>query len=318
MHPSRWPRPLRPGETIAVVAPAGPVRLEDLSRGLRYLRRRGYRLKLGAAVRGRWHYLSGHDDERLADLHRAYADHDVQAVWCARGGYGTMRLLARLDYGLIDRRGIPLIGYSDITALQLAILTQTGLRSYSGPMVGTVHGFGAVGGVDPLTEASVWEWVGGARHGRLAGDGLDGLRVVQSGAARGPLIGGNLSLLAALVGTPYLPDLDGAVLVLEDIGETPYRVDRMLSQLALAGVFERVAGVVLGDFATCFPPATEEPGPPVEELVAERLARPDVPLVSGLAYGHIDRRVTLPLGATVVVDTAVGRIVVVDDEAEGS
>ena len=309
-----WPRPLPPGGTIGVFAPAGPCRRGDLCRGLRALTQRGYRLKVAESCRRRWHYLAGNDDRRLADLHALVADPEVDALWCARGGYGTMRLLDRVDWALLAERRLPLIGYSDITALQLALFAQTGLISFSGPMVGTVYGYGAADGIAPETEAELFGWLTpGPANQTLENPGGAPLRWLQSGVAEGRLLGGNLSLLAALVGTPYLPDLRGAILAIEDVGEVPYRVDRMLTQLRLAGLLDQVSAALLGDFADCFPPATDEPGPAVEELLMAILGRPGIPVASGLLHGHIRRRCTLPLGAMARISEA-GRITIDRDQ----
>ncbi|MBI2301294.1 MAG: LD-carboxypeptidase [Armatimonadetes bacterium] len=304
-----WPPPLPPGGTVGVIAPAGPLRSEQLARGVRALRERGYRVLLGRHLRHKNHYLSGTDAERLEDLHAMWADPRVDAVWCARGGYGTMRLLPGVDWELIRRRPLPLIGYSDITALQLAMLSRAGLVTFSGPMVASGHGFGRAGGIDSETEAGVTQWVGNGTDGELRNPG-GGLVTLQPGRCAGPLVGGNLTLTAALAGTAYAPDFTGAILFIEDVSETPLRVDRYLTALKLHGILDQVAGVILGDFSDCFPPVCEEVGPPVEELVLERLGRPDVPAVSGLAYGHIGRRCTVPVGARAEMDASAGRILV--------
>lgn len=297
-----WPGLLPRGSCLGVIAPAGPVPRERLSRGLRALREQGYGVKLGDSVLAKRHYLAGTDEQRLADLHRLWADPEVDAIWCARGGYGTMRLLPDIDWSILQRP-IPLIGYSDITALQLALIARTGLVSFSGPMVGTIHGYGADAGIDPSTAACLWQWLLDDRPEQtLYSPGPARPRVLQPGVAEGPLLGGNLSLFAALVGTPYLPDCDGAVLVIEDVGETPYRLDRMLTQLKLAGILDRLSAVLIADFADCYPPRRDEPGLPIDLLVLERLGGRDIPVLSGIAYGHIDRRCTIPLGAWCRVD----------------
>jgi len=306
-----WPAPLKPPATIAVVSPAGPVPHEQLDRGLARLTARGFRLKLGGHAKGRYEYLAGTDEERLADLHAAWADPEVDAVWCSRGGYGAMRLLDRLDWELLARP-LPLLGYSDITALQLAIQAKFGRVSFSGPMIGSTNGFGRSDELDPASEADLWAWAGERALPReLANPHGEPLQVLRPGVAEGVLTGGNLSLLSALAGTPYLPDLTGAILVIEDVGECPYRIDRMLVQLRLAGVFEQLAGLVLGDFDDCFPPAKDEPGLPLDALVMECLGDRELPVVSGLRYGHIKQRCTLPLGALARLETAPPRITVV-------
>ncbi len=300
-----WPRRLKPGETIAVIAPSGPVRPEYLERGVAALRARGHRVKLGEHVLAREHYLAGSLAQRLADWRAAWSDREVGAVWCARGGYGAMHLLPHLDDEQIAARRLPLIGYSDITALQTAIAARTGLVGFSGAMAASGFGYGHPDGIDPDTEALLWSWLDPpADELPLANPGDEPLTVVRAGRAAGRLLGGCLTLIAALLGTPYAPDFSGAILVIEDTEEEPYRLDRYLTQLALAGVFEQVAAVLIGDFASCYPPASRTAGPPVEELVGGCVGARRIPILSGLRYGHIRRRCTVPIGAWATVDSA--------------
>ncbi|NUQ02149.1 MAG: LD-carboxypeptidase [Armatimonadetes bacterium] len=303
MRRPRWPTPLLPGMTIGIASPAGPVTADSLDRGLRRLHTLGFETRPGPHARDRWHYLAGSDADRAADLQALWSDPEVDAVWCARGGYGAMRLLPLVDWQRLARP-IPLIGYSDITALQLALYRHHRLVSFSGPMISTSHGYGHPESVDHHTETDLWSWLRpGPLPRQLANPPELPLRVLREGRAEGPLLGGNLSLVAALVGTPYLPDFHGAILVIEDIGEAPYRVDRMLTQLALAGILDQIAGVVIGDFADYQPPPEPDPGPPVAELVLERLGDRDLPVLADLTYGHLPRRCTVPLGAWCRLET---------------
>lgn len=310
MREPLWPEPLIAPATIAVISPAGPVPHAQLDRGLARLAARGFTIQTGEHARGRYEYLSGTDAERLADLRSAWADPEVDAVWCSRGGYGVMRLLDQIDWQVLSRP-LPLLGYSDITALQLALQAKFGLVSFSGPMVGTSNGYGLPEELDARSEADLWAWAGERKLPRaLASPYGEPLTVLRHGLAEGILTGGNLSLLAGLIGTPYLPDMRGAILVIEDVGECPYRVDRMLTQLRLAGILDQIAGLVLGDFDDCFPPVKDEPGLPLDELVMELLGDRDIPVVSGLRYGHIKQRCTVPLGAMARVETTAPRITV--------
>jgi muramoyltetrapeptide carboxypeptidase len=183
-------------------------------------------------------------------------------------------------------------------------MAKASLVSFSGPLLATSDSYGGAKGIDPFTEAGLWLWLSPGTWPRpLANPPGAQLQVLRPGQATGRLVGGNLSLVAGLVGTPYLPDLHGAILVLEDVDEVPYRVDRMLTQLLLAGHFDEIAGVVVGDFANCFPPKVKDDGPPFEELLLERLGERQIPVVSGLAYGHIRRKCTVPLGAMAELNT---------------
>lgn len=307
MSQVRWPDPVPDGATIGVASPSGPVDRAALDRGVAALEAAGYRVRLAPHVADSWHYLAGPEADRVADLHALWSDPEVAACWCARGGYGITRLLDDLDWDLLASRPLPLIGYSDITALQLALLARTGLVSFSGAMVASSYGYGAAAGIDPDTACLLWQWLRpGPRPAVLVNPGDEPLRVVWSGAAEGRLIGGCLTLVATLVGTPYLPDIDGAILVLEDVGEEPYRIDRYLSQLALSGLLGRISGVILGDFEDCF----KTPGPSVAELVLTHLRGRDVPVVSGLRYGHVRRRCALPIGAWAKLTTDPPRIAI--------
>ncbi len=303
-----WPQPLAPGAVVGVVSPAGPIDGASLVRGIAALRELGYGVKLGPHLRRRWHYLAGSDEARAQDLQSLWQDRAVSGIWCSRGGYGTMRLFRRLvptDFA----RPLPLIGYSDITALQMWLLRERGLISYSGPMVASGYGFGARQPLDGATVNALCTCLAAPVDGfALANPSGAPLRTLRGGQASGPLVGGNLSLLCALIGTRWLPPLKGAVLVIEDVGESPYSVDRLLAQLALAGCLDQIGGLVVGDFGECFPPANPDPGPPLDELVMDWVGDRPLPVISGLEYGHIRQRCTVPLGAWCHLDADAGCI----------
>lgn len=293
-----WPRPLRVGDTIGVVAPAGAVRNRaTLERGLDRLRGRGYRVRLGANLMADNGLTAGTEAQRAADLNAMWRDESVQAIWCAKGGYGTLALLDLLDWATVARRPLPLVGYSDITGLQMAVLARTGLVSFHGPMV--ADQLGLAGSLDAGTLSSLFGWLGGLTlpHAPTNPNSAP-LRAVRGGQATGRLIGGNLSLLAALCGSRYLPETTGAILVIEDVNEYPYRVARMLDTLKLAGVLDRIGGLVIGSFTDCF----EGSGTAVSDLLAARLVGRQIPIVAGLSFGHVASRATLPLGALARLD----------------
>ncbi|MEZ4701622.1 MAG: LD-carboxypeptidase [Rhodothermales bacterium] len=282
------PSPLVPGRSaIAVIAPAGPPRsLRDLHRGCEILASRGYRIA-GPPDRPPYGFLAGTDDERAAELNDALRDPSIDALFCARGGYGAMRILDRIDYDALRARPRLLVGYSDITALQLAWLSQAGVPSISGPMVGVDWPT-----IDPQREAQFWSLACGGIP--TLDPGGDALVPVRAGAAEGTLIGGNLSLIARLIGTPYLPSLDGAILFLEDVGEAPYRIDALLCQLRLAGLLDTLAGVVLGGF-TGFPDPDNDPGL-FEGVIEAYFGGASYPVARGLPYGHFPEKIALPIG----------------------
>ncbi len=286
---------LKPGDLVAVVAPAGPVSAEQLAAVPALYQRHGLRVRLYPGCHASTGYLAGPDALRLADLHAALADGEVAAIHCLRGGYGAMRLLPDIDTALVRRAAKLLIGYSDITALH-ALWARCGLASLHAPMPASDL-------VQPGREADEAKLFGlllaGLREGDVLAPALDptGLRV--PGHAQGMLIGGNLSLVAALLGTPWAWRARGAILFLEDVSEEPYRVDRLLTQLRLAGVLDAVAGFVLGSF-------TEEASPTA--LLQDMLCGLGKPVLGGWPTGHGTPNHPLPMGLPVALDATAGRI----------
>jgi muramoyltetrapeptide carboxypeptidase len=287
----RLPPPLTAGARVALIAPAGALRgTEELETCTTNARSLGWDPVAGANVLARHGYLGGRDAERLADLNTALADESIDAIWCVRGGYGVSRLLPYIDYASLTRRPRALIGYSDITALHAAVSTRCSLVSYHGP---TARGELTAFSRDSLVRATI--------EGRdPCGAALEA-RTVRGGRSHGRLVGGNLALLASLAGTSYAPDYRGAILVLEDVGEPAYRVDRMLVQLAQSGALAEIAGLVVGHFTEATP-GNELPMRALDELVREAADVAGVPAIAGAPIGHIDDQWTLPLGATAQLD----------------
>ena len=253
-------------------------------RGLGY---RAERVRPRYAAHG---YLAGPDADRLAELNTVLRDPDLKAVFCVRGGYGTLRLLPRLDYTAARAHPKLLVGYSDITALQLALFHRAGWRSLSGLMVASDwHA------PDPDAERLFWALARGGMPDPLLGPGGEVLAPERPGTAEGVLLGGNLSMLCRLVGTPYLPPLEGAILFLEDVGEPPYRIDGLLAQLRLAGLLERLGGLLFGRF-TGWDEEEAAPTLSLDEVLREYASDVDGPVASSLVYGHLPRKNTLPLG----------------------
>ena len=282
----RLPPLLSAGARVALVAPAGPLRgVEELETSIANARSLGWEAIPAANVLARHDYLGGTDAERLRDLNGALADDSIDAIWCVRGGYGAMRLLPHVDWASLTRRPRALIGFSDVTALHAAAATRCELVTYHGP---TARG--------ALTEFSRSSLVRAVVEGRDPCGCADGAHPVRGGRARGRLVGGNLALLAALAGTPYAPDYRGALLVLEDVGEPTYRIDRMLTQLALAGVFAQVAGIAVGHFTEATPGHELSPHS-LDALIGEVADVAGVPALAGIPLGHIDDQWTIPLGA---------------------
>jgi muramoyltetrapeptide carboxypeptidase len=296
------PPALRPGARIALVAPAGPLPDGAIDRAVERVSRWGWEPLLAENAGGRHGYLSAPDEVRAADLNAALRDPENDAIWFLRGGYGTMRILDRIDWGALLRRPRPLIGFSDATAVHLA-LQRDGLVSFHGPhpAVEELTDYAESGIRRALTEREPLGAVPFPPGSAGRAETLVG------GVAEGPLVGGNLSLLAATVGTPYAIRPEGAILFLEEVGEPAYRVDRLLSQLQLAGILSRVAGVAVGAVSDSpDPPGRGIPLP--AELLLDRLGELGVPVAFGFPFGHVPDNWTLPVGVRARLDAGAGTL----------
>ena len=263
----------------------------------------------GEHVLSRYGSLAGHDQERLEDLNAALADTRVDAVWCVRGGYGVTRILPRVDFAAFARRPKPVVGYSDITALLNALTHATGVVTFHGPTARhALTGFSRTHLERVLVSATA-----PGRLGRppappdVLVPATPRIITIVPGRAEGVLIGGNLTLLQCLVGTPWQPAFDGALLFLEDVGEDLYRIDRALSHLRLAGLLDRLAGVVAGQF-TCMRRATSDGGLGFDEVLASYFEPLGVPTASGFPIGHVDHQWTLPIGVKAALDADSGEV----------
>lgn len=312
------PKALRRGDTISVIAPAGPVVRERIEKAFEFLRARGYRIKTHGEVFRKTGYLAGDDSTRAGELMAAFADPESTAVWCARGGYGVSRILSRLDYDLIARHPKVFVGFSDITGLHLAFQNLTGLVTFHGPNL--QDGFGAAEPMSPTTEAALWKSIAadgehttGMQLSTYAEDAVAGVSIqaLVPGIANGRLTGGNLSVLAGLVGTPYDVDTEGRILFLEDVNEPVYRVDRYLSQLALAGKLKAAAGILLGSFNFDEADPNETPEK-MNALLAEYFGPLEVPVLTGLPAGHQRENWALPIGGLVEVNANARRVTLVE------
>lgn len=299
------PRPLEPGAAIGLVAPSGPLGTEHLNVGIRYLQERGFRVVSGRNI-SRWlGYLAGTDEERYLDLNAMLGAPNVRALMFARGGYGIMRILHMVDYDAVKRDPKRLVGMSDITSLQLALYAKCRLVTFSGPMIGQI-----AEGLDPLSEAWLFRSLVEPLEGRnLIPENQSGLRILRAGRGEGPLLGGCLSLVTALLGTPYCPDFLRAILFLEDVNEAPYRIDRMMTQLKLAGVLGSIGGLVLGHFLGS---GGENILPDVERRVIELTEDNPIPVISGYPHGHTLPNLTIPCGMSVELNTSPASLLVKD------
>jgi len=303
------PRHLSPSDTLGIVAPASaPPDPTAVDRGVATLEKLGYKVKLAPNVHQRLGFLAGNDRERAADLMAMFTDPKVRAILCVRGGYGTPRLLPLLDYNVIRQNPKIFVGYSDITALHCAFLTKARLISFHGPMLNSdfVHAE-----MPEFTLQSFLRTLSFAEANPKTpfdisqGYPKNTVQILRSGLARGQLIGGNLSLLCSIIGTPWQPNFKGRILFLEDVGEQPYRFDRMLTQLLNAGLLQQVAGIAIGLNADCEDPKAKtmkEYRQTLEDVLKDRLLPLKIPLVTGLPFGHVPHNATLPVGVKATLD----------------
>lgn len=305
----RPPR-LMSGNRVGLVAPAGPLlERDDLTRAEELCRALGYEPVLGKNAQRRHGYLAGTDAERLGDLNAALQDPSINAIWCLRGGYGSIRLLDQVDYAAMVRTPKALIGFSDATALLNAVTRLTRVVTFHGPVARaampdfTRRHFQAVLTVSEapgrLDRPGPPAGVLAPRENRVV--------TLCDGVAEGELAGGNLTLLQCLIGTPYFPELTGAILVLEDVGEDLYRVDRMLAQLRLIGALRRLAGVLVGRF-TDLKRSGRDGALGFDEVLAGYFEPLGIPVAYGFPVGHLDAQWTLPLGVRARLDAGAGEV----------
>jgi Uncharacterized proteins, homologs of microcin C7 resistance protein MccF len=297
------PSTIKPGDTVGIITPSSPL-VDERGYAIaeENFRTLGLRIKWGRHVGERDGHLAGTDEARLADLHGMFNDEEVKAIICLRGGSGAARLLDKLDYGLISRHPKIFLGYSDITAYHQAIYTQTGLVTFHGavanskwtPMVFSQFENLFFKGMSPTYAAEPGKF-----------------RILNGGIAEGRLLGGNLTVLTGIAGSKYYPDFEDGILFIEDVGEEPYRVDRMFSQLALSGALSKIKGFIFGQCTDC------EAKNPENSLTLERILddyiRPlGIPAFRGASIGHIDEQYIMPVGAKAQIDSAKGSITVLE------
>ncbi len=299
MTPLKPPK-LKKRDLIGIVAPASPVLDPSrIDRGVSYLERLGYNVIVGANVLKNHGYLAGTDEERVADLHAMFRDRRVSMIISARGGYGTPRLLGLLDYRLIKRNPKILVGFSDITALQLALWAKCSLVTFHAPMLAT----DMAEPMDPFTEEMFWLVVtSNQKVGAVGFPEPMETKIVRPGSFTGHLLGGNLSILVSLLGTPYQPVLDHAAIFIEEVGEEPYRIDRMLMQLQNASSLTRCRGVMVGQCTDCVPRDPTRPFLSLDEVLKEFALALKKPVISNVPFGHVKQKITLPVGVKAKVD----------------
>ena len=303
------PKRLSAGDTVGIVAPASATfNTLDLQIARESLEALGLKVQVGAHVLDRHGYLAGQDQDRAADINRFFNDAAIRAVLPLRGGWGASRVLPALDYEAIRRNPKIVLGYSDITALHMAIAARTGLITFHGPNgMGRWDEFSVNWVKRVLFDAEAVTLENLHEKGDFLVQTENRVQTITAGTARGRILGGNLTVLTAIMGSPYVPDFDGAILFVEDVGEDIYRIDRMLTTLKLAGILGRLRGFVWGTCSEC------EPGSgfgslTFEEVFADHIAPLKIPAWQGAMIGHRTPQFTIPEGVEVEIDATAGRI----------
>ena len=293
------PNALKPGDTVAVVAPAAAIEREHLERGVNVLASMGFRVKVSQRVLARSGILAGDDRERASELQEYFADPEVKAIFSARGGYGCGRLLPLLDFKAMARTPKIFVGFSDATFILNALVDFAGMVSFHGPMVAMDF----ARGLSPRAFEHMQDLLGG----KLDGFELEARETMHPGCAQGEVIGGCLSVLVATIGTPYEPRFDGRILFLEDTGEKAYRIDRMLVQLRQTGALGRVAGIVFGAIHAI--DGNEQETRLIARFAGEQTAGLGCPVLYGVEAGHGTQNFTIPFGVVARIDSAARRII---------
>lgn len=301
------PRHLQPGATIGLFAPSGVVNIPRHEQSVTRLESLGYHVVVAAEAGNQWRYFAGTDDERLASLHRFLADPAIDALMMIRGGYGWSRLLHRLDWNLVAAAGKPLIGFSDFTALNLGALAKSNLVTFAGP--GAAIDFGGVDDAADVQadhafmEAHCWPVLRGEA---ITAGPYPCEHAYPPQTLQGTLWGSNLSLIAALTGTPYMPDIENGIMFVEEVTEQPYAIERMFLQLLHAGILQKQRAIVLADFSDCEPEAGRFPYS-MEHVTETLRSMLNIPVLTGLPFGHVAKKLTLPFGADATLSIATGQ-----------
>lgn len=296
------PTRLNRGDKVMLICPGGPVPESRLQKAVENLQKLEYEVVQGQHVLARYGFVAGTDEERLADLHAAFKDPTVKAVWPVRGGYGCTRLLPMIDFELIRNNPKLLIGYSDITALLMAFYQKLGIVGIHGPLGSSTF--------SPFNERNLIPLISQVKEGHSIDLPPEGAALV-GGKARGVLVGGNLSLLAAMAGTSWTMDATNKLVFLEDVGESPYRIDRMLTQLRQSAHLDRAKGIILGEFVDC-EADPEDNSLSLRETLEDRLKGLGIPTILGLPFGHGEANCALPVGIMAELDADAGKLTLLE------
>lgn len=300
MHQPQIIKPvcLQKGQTVGIVAPAGCFDAKQLQHTVNNIEQMGLLPDTSALPQKQNGYLAGSDHQRAEALHHFFSQPDTAAIWCLRGGYGSARLLPLLNFDAIKKHPKIFAGYSDITVLLNAFFQKTGLVTFHSPM--------GINAMNPFSQTHFLRALSTDKPVLLRAAENTGF-VITHGTATGPVAGGNLSVMVSLLGTPYETDMAGKILLIEEVGEEPYRIDRMLTQLLLSGRLQQAAAIVLGIFSSC-EAETPARSRPLKAVLHERLAPLGIPVMYGFPFGHIAETATLPVGLTATFNTQAGTL----------
>ncbi len=303
------PAALKKGDTIGLVCPAYSAFIrEEVTIAVESLQAMGFKVLQGKHIFDRYGYLAGKDEDRAADINEMFGNKKVDAIMAMHGGWGCARILPLLDYELIKKNSKIFIGYSDITALLLGIYSQTGLVTFHGPVgSATWNAFSVDYFKNILIEGNATKMINPIRKGDALVQMDDRIYTINSGKATGKLIGGNLTVLSHILGSKYVPDFKGAILFIEDVQEDTYRIDRMITQLKLAGILGQISGFIFGKCTNC-PPSNGYGALTIEDIFEDHIKPLKIPAFSGAMIGHIKDKFTVPVGIEATIDADEGTI----------
>ncbi len=306
------PPRLRKGDTVGLVAPAGFISDNHLERSTKNLEELGFRVKYTDRLFARHGYFAGDDETRACDLESMFADPVVRGIFCVRGGWGSVRIIPHLNFDIVKENPKAFIGFSDITTLSYALFVKTGLITFHGVNSATSFNEYTSGNfnkvlVNPAPETKLY-----AADEEHTGSEYR-IMVIRSGTATGQLVGGNLSIMVSMLGTPYDIDTTGKLIFIEEVREEPYRIDRMLTQMRKAGKFSGAAGVILGVFRDCHPRNEDDPGFSLQEVLYDRLHDLKIPVIYGMSFGHIINKLTFPVGIRAELNTVHRKITLLEE-----
>lgn len=304
------PKKLTKGDVIGIISPASsPDDLDLVNKGVKYLESLGYRVEPGKNIDKSRGYLAGTDEERVEDIHEMFKDKNVKAIFCLRGGYGAFRLLDKINYNLIKRNPKIFVGFSEITSLQMAFLQRAKLITFAGPMF--VPNFSKE--INSFTEENFWRLITSTKKvGKLKISDQEKFPNINSGISNGRLVGGNLAVFTSLIGTEFFPDLKDTILLLEDVSESPYKIDRMMNHLRLNKVFKKVKGIILGRFVDCIEHDPNKKTLTLGEIMDDYLKDIKIPVVYTFPHGHIKDFITLPFGGKIRLNATKGFVEILE------